>query len=103
MKIIINPFTGLPQLLGNGGGGGGGDGVKKINGVSANSSGEFVLDFDTTQFNVEKTPNGLKISLKSASGSIQSISLNGQDIPADQNGNVALVTENGIEGEVSNE
>lgn len=100
MKLTVNPVIGLLELVGKGGGGGGGDGVKKINGVSANSSGEFVLDFDTSQFNIEKTANGLKISLKSASGSIQSISLNGQDIPADQNGNVALVTENGIEGKV---
>lgn len=103
MKIIINPFTGLPQLLGNGGGGGGGDGIKKINGVSPNSQGDYSIDFDESQFTVEKTANGLKVSLKESSTAIQSISLNGEKIPIDSDGNIALETENGIEGEVTNE
>lgn len=102
MKWKINPFTGLPDLTGDGGGGGG-DGVKKINGVSPNSQGDYNIEFDESQFTVEKTANGLKISLKSSSSGINSISLNGDKIPPDSDGNVALQTENGIEGEVTNE
>lgn len=85
----------------NGGGGGGGDGIKTINGVSGNSSGEFNLEFDSEQFNVEKTANGLKVSLKSSGGGgINGVLLNGTKIPPDSNGNVPLETENGIEGTV---
>lgn len=100
MKWKINPFTGLPDLTGDGGGG---DGIKKINGVSGNSSGEFILAFDDSQFNVEKTTNGLKVTLKSSGSAINSISLNGNNIPPDSNGNIDLQTENGIEGEVTSE
>lgn len=103
MKWKINPFTGLPDLTGDGGGGGGGDGIKTINGVSGNSSREFNLEFDSEQFTVEKTANGLKISLKSSGSGINSISLNGNNIPPDSNGNIDLQTENGIEGEVTSE
>lgn len=46
MKWKINPFTGLPDLTGNGGGGGGGDGVKKINGKSPDSSGNYQIKSD---------------------------------------------------------
>lgn len=100
MKLTVNPTTGLLELVGKGGGGGGGDGIKKINGVSPNSQGDYSIDFDESQFTVEKTANGLKVSLKGASSAIQSISLNGQKIPSDGAGNVALEIENGIEGKV---
>lgn len=84
-------------------GGGGGDGIKTINGVSPTTDGEFNIDFDESQFNVEKTTSGLKASLKSSQSGIKSISLNGEKISPDSNGNIDLQTENGIEGEVTNE
>lgn len=46
MKLTVNPVTGLLELVGKGGGGGGGDGVKKINGKSPDSSGNYVIKAD---------------------------------------------------------
>lgn len=41
MKWKINPFTGLPDLTGDGGGGGGGDGIQTINGRKPDANKNF--------------------------------------------------------------
>lgn len=62
MKIVINPFTGLPQLVGDGGGGGGGDGVKKINGKSPDSSGNYVIKADDIPIATTTSSGGAPIA-----------------------------------------
>lgn len=110
-SLVVNESTGdlffktkdgdgNPKITKLSGGGAGSDGIKTINGVSSDSSGEFNLEFDSQKFNVEKTANGLKVSLKSSGSGINSISLNGKTIAPDTTGNVDLQTENGIEGTV---
>lgn len=72
MKWKINPFTGLPDLTGDGGGGGGGDGVKKINGKSPDSSGNYVIKSDDIPTASESSQGGapLATSAETIAGTI---------------------------------
>lgn len=61
MKWKINPFTGLPDLTGDGGGGGG-DGVKKINGKDPDSSGNYVIKADDIPTASETSQGGAPLA-----------------------------------------
>lgn len=62
MKLTVNPITGLLELVGKGGGGGGGDGVKKINGKSPDSSGNYVIKADDIPTASESSQGGASLA-----------------------------------------
>lgn len=62
MKLTVNPITGLLELVGKGGGGGGGDGVKKINGKSPDSSGNYVIKSDDIPTASESSQGGASLA-----------------------------------------
>lgn len=62
MKLTVNPITGLLELVGKGGGGGGGDGIKKINGKSPDSSGNYVIKADDIPTASESSQGGASLA-----------------------------------------